>query len=77
MEGIHEHRVPRNRQMISQDHSPSLEPVLFWIVTGSPLSSDHCVLTVNIQSKHSKPQTTNTKLNINKANWHISTSNEA
>ena len=35
------------------------------------------MIAVNIQSKSSEPQTTITKFNINKANWHLFTSNEA
>ena len=57
--------------------SPSLQPIPSWNVTDSPLSSEHCVITVNIQIKNSEPQTTITKFNINKANWHLYTSNEA
>ena len=51
--------------------SPSLHPILSWSVTDSPLCGDHCTITVNIQSKNSEVQTTTTKFNINKANWHL------
>ena len=57
--------------------SPSLQPILSWNVTDSPLCSEHCMITVNIQNKNSEPQTTITKFNINKANWHIVSSKEA
>ena len=57
--------------------SPLLQPILSLIVTDSPLCRDHCNITVNIQSKNSETQTEITKLNINKANWHLFTSNEA
>ena len=56
--------------------SPSLQPILSWYVTDSSKCSDHCMITVSIQSKNSEPQTTITKFNINKANWHLLTSNE-
>ena len=55
---------------------PSLQSILSWIVTGSPLSSDHCLITVNIQSKNSEPQTTITKFNTSKVNWYLFKSNE-
>ena len=55
----------------------SLKSILSWNVTDSPLSSDHCVITVSIQSKKSEPQTIITKFNINEAKQHLSTSNEA
>ena len=35
------------------------------------------MITVNIQSKNSEPQTTVTKFNINKANWHLFMSDES
>ena len=54
--------------------SPSLQPILSWNVTDSPLCNDHCMITVNVQSKNSEPQATITKFNINKANWHLFTS---
>ena len=57
--------------------SPSLQPILHWSVTDSPLSSDYYMKTVNIQSKDSEPQTIITKININKANLHLLTWNEA
>ena len=41
------------------------------------LCSDYCMITVNIQSKNSEPQTIITKFNINKANCHLFTSTEA
>ena len=34
---------------------PSLQPILSWIGTGSPLCSNHCMITVNILSKTSEP----------------------
>ena len=56
--------------------SPSLQPILSWNVTDSPKCSDHCMITVNIQSKNSERKITITKFNINKAKWHLFTSNE-
>ena len=35
--------------------SPSLQPIISWNVTNSPKCSDHCVITVSIQSKNSEP----------------------
>ena len=75
-EDTQEHRVPQNRQLNSQQHPPSLQLILSWNVTDSPKCSNHCMITVNIQSKNSEPQTTITKFNTNKANWHLFTSNE-
>ena len=57
--------------------SPSLQPIVSWNFKGSHISKDHCVRTVSFQSKNSGPQTTITKFNINKGNWHLFTSNEA
>ena len=57
--------------------SPSLQPILYWNVTDRPSCSDHCMITVNFQSENSESETTITKFNINKDNWHLSTSNEA
>ena len=77
-EGTQEHRARQNLQLTSQYiASPSLQPILSWNVTDSPLCSEHCMITVNIQSKSSELQTTITKFNINKVNWHLLTSNEA
>ena len=56
---------------------PSLQPILSWIVTHSPLCTDHCVITLNIQSEKSEPRITITKLNINKASCELISSNEA
>ena len=57
--------------------TPSLQPILSWTVTDSPLSSDNCVITVTVQSKISEPQTLITKFNIDKANWRLFTSIDA
>ena len=51
--------------------SLSLQPILFWTVTYSLLSSDHCVITLSVQSLNSWLQTTTTNFNINKSNWYI------
>ena len=56
---------------------PPLQLILSRRITESPLSSDHFVITVNVESKNSEPQTSITKFNIIKANWHLFTSNEA
>ena len=56
---------------------PSLQPILSLNATDSPLCIDICMITVNIQSKNSEPQTRITKFNINKANWRLFTSFEA
>ena len=53
------------------------QPILSWDVTDSPTSSDQCVITVNVQSKKSEPQSTITKFNINKTNWYLFASNQA
>ena len=57
--------------------SPSVQPILSWNVTDSPLCCDHCMITVNIQSKIAEPQTTIRKFNTKRANWHPFTSIEA
>ena len=57
--------------------SASLQPILSCNVTDNPLSSDHCVITVNGHTKKSEPKTIITKFNINKANWQHFTSNKA
>ena len=36
--------------------SPSLHSHLPWIVSDSPHDSDHCVITKNVQTRSSKPQ---------------------
>ena len=41
-----------------------------------PLSSDHCVITVNVQRKILEPQSTIIKFNTNEVSWQLFTSNE-
>ena len=75
-EDTQEYRAPQNR---NKPHYsiPSLQAITSWNVTDIPSCSDHRMITVNIQSKISEPQTKITKFNINKANSHLFTSNEA
>ena len=75
-ENTHGHRTPQNRQLTSQS-IPLFTGHSFWNVTENPSSSDHCLITKNVQSKNSEPRSTIRKLNINKANWHLFTSKEA
>ena len=56
---------------------PSLQAILSCNVSDRPLKFSHCVITVCVQSKKSEPQTTVANFNINKANWHLFTSNYA
>ena len=42
--------------------SPSIQPILSWNVTDSPLCSDHCVIAVNIQAQKLRTPNFNHKL---------------
>ena len=61
---------------MTEDTQKNRAPILPWNVTDSSKCSDHYVNTASIQNKNSESQTTITKFNINKANWHLFTSNE-
>ena len=74
---LNDRRHTRTSGTLNSAIDPFLQPILSWNVIDSPACSDHWMITVNIQSKNSGPQTAITKFNINKANWHLFTSNEA
>ena len=57
--------------------SSSLQAILSWNVADSSLSFQHCMITVNVQSKNSEPLRKVSKFNINQANWHLFTLNKA
>ena len=54
-----------------QNSIPSLQSILSLNVKDSLLSSDNCVITLNVQSKNSEPQTTITIFNINEISWRL------
>lgn len=56
--------------------SPSIQHILTWNVTDSPLDSDHCLITINIQNENLNTPTKIKKYNIRKADWHNYKSNE-
>ena len=57
--------------------SSSVQPIWFWNVTDIHICSDYCMITVNIHSKSSEPQTTIKKFIISEADWHLLISNES
>ena len=56
--------------------SPSLQPILSWNISDSPVDSDHCVITTNIPTRSREPQSTIAKFNMNETDLHLFTSNE-
>jgi len=49
--------------------SPQLHPLLDWSVTDSPLDSDHCLITIDLQNDITNCEPPKTILNIRKADW--------
>ena len=49
--------------------SPSLQPQIEWLVSESPLDSDHCIIEMKIQTGVQRGQDEYKTFNIKKANW--------
>ena len=48
---------------------PSLQPQIEWLVSESPLDSDHCINEIKIQIGVQRVQDGNKTFNVKKANW--------